>query len=111
MSQNGEEFIVDKLYYTIGEVSKMLDVKPSLIRYWESEFALLNPKKRSNGNRSFTVKDIETLKLIYHLVKEKGYTLDGARKRLRENRELTEQRFKIVNKLLEIRGFLKELRV
>jgi len=111
MSQKGEEFVVDKLYYTIGEVSKMLDVKPSLIRYWESEFTLLNPKKRSNGNRSFTVKDIETLKLIYHLVKEKGYTLDGAKKRLRENRELTEQRFKIVKKLLEIRGFLSDLKV
>lgn len=110
MALNGEN-VATKLYYSIGEVSKMLKVNPSLIRYWEAEFSMLKPKKKSNGNRSFTAKDIEVLELIYHLVKEKGYTLDGARKRLTENRERTEQRFKIVNKLLEIRAFLEKMKV
>jgi DNA-binding transcriptional MerR regulator len=73
-----------KLYYTIGEVSDMFRVNPSLIRFWEKEFPVIQPKKNKKGNRLFTPKDIENFNKIYYLVKEKGYTLDGARKALKE---------------------------
>lgn len=71
-----------KLYYTIGEVSAMLGVNASLIRFWEKEFPALKPKKNKKGNRLFTKADIQHLKEIYHWVKEQGYTLEGARKKM-----------------------------
>ena len=71
-----------KLYYTIGEVSAMLGVNASLIRFWEKEFPVLKPKKNRKGNRLFTKQDIQHLKEIYHWVKEQGYTLEGARKKM-----------------------------
>ena len=76
-----------KIYYTMGEVSEMFDVNPSLIRFWEQKFDILKPDKNKKGNRLFSPRDVENLKLIYHLVKENGMTLAGAAKRLRENRE------------------------
>ena len=76
-----------KIYYTMGEVSEMFDVRPSLIRFWEQKFDILKPDKNRKGNRLFTPKDVENLKLIYHLVKENGMTLAGAAKRLRENKK------------------------
>ena len=78
---------ITKLYYSIGEVAKMFDVNTSLIRFWENEFDILKPKKNKKGNRLFTQKDVDNLKIIYHLVKERGFTLDGAKKKLRENIE------------------------
>ena len=69
-----------KLFYSMGEVSEMFDVNPSLIRHWESKFEVLKPQKNKKGNRMFTPEDVENLKLIYHLVKERGMTLDGARR-------------------------------
>ena len=80
----------DKLYYSIGEVAKAFDVNASLIRYWEQEFPIIRPKKNKKGNRYFTPEDIKNLKMIYHLVKEKGYTLDGARIALTTNTKLSE---------------------
>lgn len=74
-----------KRYYKIGEVAKAFDVNTSLIRFWENEFSILKPKKNKKGNRLFTTTDLQSLKLIYALVKEKGYTLDGARKKMKEN--------------------------
>ena len=74
----------DKLYYKIGEVAKAFDVNTSLIRYWEKEFKGLHPKKDKNGKRVYTKKDLELLQQIYFLVKEKGFTLDGAKHKLRE---------------------------
>jgi DNA-binding transcriptional MerR regulator len=79
----------NKLYYSIGEVSEMLDVRSSLIRFWEKEFKMLNPKKNKKGNRLFTNKDIELLRKIYHLVKENGYTLEGAKQQLKVREEST----------------------
>lgn len=73
-----------KLYYSIGEVSEMFDVNASLIRFWEKEFAVLKLKKNKKGNRLFTVKDIHNLERIYDLVKNKGFTLDGAKRKLKE---------------------------
>lgn len=79
----------DKLYYSIGEVARAFDVNTSLIRYWEQEFPILMPKKNKKGNRYFTPEDIKNLKIIYHLVKEKGYTLDGARIALTTNSKVS----------------------
>lgn len=80
----------DKLYYSIGEVAKAFDVNTSLIRYWEKEFPIIKPKKNKKGNRYFTPEDLKNLKMIYHLVKEKGYTLDGARVALTTNSKISE---------------------
>ncbi|WP_297984767.1 MerR family transcriptional regulator [uncultured Chryseobacterium sp.] len=80
----------DKLYYSIGEVAKAFDVNASLIRYWEQEFPIIRPKKNKKGNRYFTPEDIKNLQMIYHLVKEKGYTLDGARVALTTNNKISE---------------------
>lgn len=74
-----------KLYYTIGEVSTMFNVNTSLIRFWEKEFDIIQPKKNKKGNRLFTPKDIQNFNKIYHLVKIQGFTLDGAKKTLRKN--------------------------
>ncbi len=79
-----------KLYYTIGEVSTMFDVNPSLIRFWEKEFTIIQPKKNKKGNRLFTPKDILNFNKIYHLVKEQGFTLDGARNALK-NKTIIEE--------------------
>lgn len=75
----------EKRYYKIGEVAKAFKVNTSLIRFWENEFDVLKPKKNKKGNRLFTATDLQNLKLIYALVKEKGFTLDGARKKMKEN--------------------------
>lgn len=101
---------ITKLYYSIGEVAKMFEVKTSLIRFWEKEFDILKPRKNKKGNRLFTQKDVDNLKVIYHLVKERGYTLEGAKKKLRENKDDTIQNEEIVERLKDIRAFLVELR-
>ncbi len=101
---------ITKLYYSIGEVAKMFDVNNSLIRFWEKEFDILKPKKNAKGNRLFTQKDVDNLKIIFHLVKERGFTLDGAKKKLRENKSDSTPNEEIVERLKEIRGFLVDLR-
>ena len=80
---------IEKLYYSIGEVAKTLKVNVSLIRFWEKEFDILKPKKNKKGNRMFRVVDFENLKLIFHLVKERGFTLEGAKNKLKQNKEDT----------------------
>ena len=101
---------MEKLYYSIGEVAKMFDVNTSLIRFWEKEFEILKPKKNKKGNRLFTREDIENLHIIYHLVKERGMTLKGAKKKMRENKEDTEHNFEIIKSLENIREMLIEVR-
>ncbi len=81
----------DKLYYSIGEVAKAFNVNASLIRFWESEFDILKPKKNKKGNRLFTPEDIKNLKIIYHLVKERGYTLEGAKIALEEKSSIKDE--------------------
>ena len=78
-----DNIVLTKLYYSIGEVATIFDVNASLIRFWEKEFTVIQPKKNKKGNRLFTVKDIEHFNKIYQLVKEQGYTLDGAKKALK----------------------------
>lgn len=101
---------VEKLYYTIGEVSEMFDVNTSLIRFWEKEFDIIQPKKNKKGNRLFTAGDIDNLKIIYHLVKERGYTLQGAREKMKDNKEDLSENVAIVERLQEIRAFLMEVK-
>jgi DNA-binding transcriptional MerR regulator len=86
MSFSEAEIKLGKLYYTIGEVSRMFDVNTSLIRFWEKEFAIIKPKKNKKGNRLFTQKDIENFQKIYQLVKIEGYTLEGAKQKLRKGK-------------------------
>jgi DNA-binding transcriptional MerR regulator len=100
----------EKLFYKIGEVAKMFEVNVSLIRFWEKEFDILKPKKNKKGNRLFTKIDLNNLKVIYHLVKERGFTLEGAKMKLKENKKDTINNFEIVNHLKDIRGFLVKLR-
>ena len=99
-----------KLYYSIGEVSKMFDVNTSLIRFWEKEFSVLKPKKNKKGNRLFTQKDLDYLHLIHHLVKERGFTLEGAKKQLKENKEETFNQLEMLKSLKKIKSFLVELK-
>ena len=108
--------MVEKMFYTMGEVSEMFDVNQSLIRHWERQFSVLKPKRNKKGNRLFSPQDVEYLKLIYHLVKERGMTLDGARKTLRQHRadsgmprevELMERLQRIRSLLVEVREELK----
>ena len=98
----------DKRYYSIGEVASKFNVNPSLIRFWEQEFKILNPKKNSRGNRKFTHKDIEAINKIYFLLKEKGYTIQGAKHYIKN--EKTSDKLNIVNKLKLIKDKLIEIR-
>ena len=104
----------DQLYYSIGEVAKAFDVNTSLLRYWEQEFPILRPKKNKKGNRYFTPEDLKNLQIIYHLVKEKGYTLDGARIALTTNNKISDtvsmiERLEFVKaELLKIKDSLAE---
>jgi len=100
----------EKLYYSIGEVSEMFDVNASLIRFWEKEFEIIKPKKNAKGNRLFTVKDIQNFKLIYHLVKEQKLTLDGARKKLKENKESINHDMNVIDRLKSIKQQLLDIK-
>lgn len=104
-----KEVKVEKLYYSIGEVARMFDVNTSLIRFWEKEFDIIKPKKNKKGNRLFTKKDIDNFHIIFHLVKEKGMTLKGAKKKMKENKEDTEHNFEIVRSLEQIKEMLTDL--
>jgi len=100
----------DKRYYKIGEVAKAFGVNTSLIRFWENEFDVLKPKKNKKGNRLFTPEDLENLKMIYFLVKEKGFTLDGAKNKLRENPDEIFSKHKIIMRLEDIKNELIEIK-
>ena len=100
----------DKLYYTIGEVAKMFDVNTSLIRFWEKEFDIIQPKKNKKGNRLFTPKDVDNFHIIFHLVKERGFTLQGAKDKLCENKDDTIDKVEVVKSLKNIKAFLEELK-
>ncbi|HBL73990.1 MAG: MerR family transcriptional regulator [Bacteroidetes bacterium GWF2_42_66] len=102
--------VIEKVYYSIGEVASMFNVNNSLIRFWEKEFPSVKPHKNKKGNRLFTKDDLEQLKLIYHLVKERGLTLEGARKKIRENQTETVDNFAIVDRLKNIRQMLVEIK-
>ena len=101
---------IEKLFYPIGEVANMFNVNTSLIRFWEKEFDIIKPRKNKKGNRLFTKSDIDNFRVIFHLVKERGYTLEGARKKLRENKGDTLQTVEIVKSLNKIKDFLLDIK-
>jgi DNA-binding transcriptional MerR regulator len=100
----------EKRYYGIGEVARAFDVNASLIRFWEKEFDVLQPKKNAKGNRKFTPRDIKNLELIYHLVKERGFTLEGAKLHLKENHQKTLDRYEIIRKLEWVKAELIKIK-
>jgi DNA-binding transcriptional MerR regulator len=101
---------ISKMYYTMGEVSAMFDVNQSLIRFYEKEFDVLQPKKNKKGNRYFTPEDIDNLKIIFHLIRDKGYTLNGAKEHLKNNTSDTRDTQKVIDSLEDLKSFLLEVR-
>ena len=100
----------EKRYYGIGEVARAFDVNTSLIRFWEKEFDVLQPKKNAKGNRKFTPQDIKNLQLIYHLVKERGFTLEGAKIHLKEEKQKTLSNFELIQKLERVKTELIKIK-
>lgn len=92
-----------KLYYSISEVAQQFGVNESLLRYWEKEFDIINPKKNAKGTRSYLKEDIEKIALVYHLVKEKGLTLDGAKKKLKDNKEGVSRNHELITRLQSVK--------
>ena len=101
---------IKKLYYTMGEVTTMFGVNASQIRFYEREFDIIQPKKNKKGNRLFTPNDIANLKIIFNLVKDKGYTLQGARDYLRSNKNEARENQRVVDSLQRLKAFLLEVR-
>jgi DNA-binding transcriptional MerR regulator len=104
-----DELLFQKMYYPIGTVSEMFKVNQSLIRFWENEFDILKPKKNGKGDRLFRPEDVKNLKLIYHLLRERKYTIEGAKDFLKNNKK-AEQKFAMIESLKKLKGFLNELK-
>ena len=105
--------MAEKLFYSMGEVAEMFDVNASLIRHWESQFSVIRPKRNKKGNRLFSPQDVENLKLIYHLVKERGMTLEGAKKALKQKPAAeggVQRDAELMERLQRIRALLAEVR-
>jgi len=100
----------NKLYHSIGEVADAFEVSTSLIRFWEKEFDILKPRKNKKGDRLFTQEDIQNLHIIFHLLKERGFTIEGAKKKLKENKDDTINQFEIVQSLNKLKNFLLEIK-
>jgi DNA-binding transcriptional MerR regulator len=105
-----KEKAIEKKYYAIGEVAGMFNVATSLIRFWEGEFDLIKPKKNRKGNRQFTKEDIENVKIIFHLVKERGFTLQGAKDMLKSNSDQLKDKMEMMDSLTKVRAFLIDLK-
>lgn len=101
---------IEKIFYTISEVADMFGVNTSNIRFWENEFDILKPQKNKKGNRLFTQEDIANLKIIYHLLKERGMTIKGAQKKLKDNKDDTLQNVEVVNRLQDIKRELLRIK-
>lgn len=101
---------IEKIFYSIGEVADIIGENQSLIRYWENTFDALKPHKNKKGTRLFTKEDIETVKIIHYLVKQRGLTIKGAQQKLKDNREETIHNFEIVQRLQDVRRQLVEIR-
>ena len=101
--------LFEKSYYSIGAVSEMFKVNQSLIRFWENEFSILKPKKNAKGDRFFRPEDVKNLKLIYHLLRERKYTIEGAKEFLKKNKS-AEKKFEMIESLKNLQSFLSELK-
>ena len=105
-----KEKVIEKKYFTIGDVASQFGVATSLIRFWESEFSILKPKKNRKGNRQFTREDIENVRLIYYLVKERGFTLNGAKEMLKNESYAIKDKVELIDSLHKVKSFLLEMR-
>jgi DNA-binding transcriptional MerR regulator len=105
-----KEFENEKLYYSISEVAEMFKVNASLIRFWEKEFDIIKPARNKKGNRMFTKEDVDNFKLIFHLVKERGFTLEGAKNKLKADRIQLTSQIELHDSLTKVRNFLVELK-
>ena len=106
----GKKDEITKLYYSIGEIADMFKVSKSLIRFWETEFDILRPHKNSKGDRRFTQQNIDQVKIIYNLVKERGFTLKGAKREIKENKHYIKQKMKTIETLKSIKIYLEDLK-
>lgn len=104
-----DDVLFQKSYYSIGTVAEMFKVNQSLIRLWENEFAILKPRKNGKGDRLFRPEDIKNLKLIFHLLRERKYTMEGAKEFLKQNKR-AEEKFLLIESLKKLKGFLNELK-
>ncbi len=104
-----DEVLFQKMYYPIGDVAVMFKVNASLIRFWENEFDILKPKKNGKGDRLFRPEDVKNLQLIYHLLRERKYTIEGAREFLKNNKKVNEK-FEMIRSLEKLRSFLLEIK-
>ena len=100
---------LDKKFYKIGDVAKILELPESTLRYWESQFTIIKPRRNAKNIRFYTPNDIEIIRKIYYLVKEKGFKLDAAQAQIRANRDGVDKRFEVVDKLKNVKAQLKEL--
>jgi DNA-binding transcriptional MerR regulator len=110
---NNHQWLVDeveKRYYSIGEVAELLQVNPSLLRFWETEVPFIHPRKNKKGDRQYSRQDLDMLRLVYDLVKEKGYTLQGARDFIKSKEHKVQQHAEIIVSLQKLKTFLTELR-
>lgn len=98
-----------KSYYKIGEVAEILNIPPSTLRFWEKEFTIIKPKRNSKNTRFYTPEDVETIKMVYYLVKEKGLKLDAAQQQIKINRHNVSQRAEAINRLKNVRNTLQKL--
>jgi DNA-binding transcriptional MerR regulator len=99
-----------KLFYSIGEVAEMFGVNTSLIRFWDNEFDIIKPKKNKKGNRLFSKADVDNFYVIYHLVKERGYTLNGAKEKLKVNKTEVDNQVEVIKTLEKLKTFLLEIK-
>ena len=104
-----DDILFQKMYYSIGKVADMFKVNQSLIRLWENEFDVLKPKKNGKGDRLFRPEDIKNIQLIYHLMRERKYTMEGAKDFIKNNKKATEK-FSTIQSLKKLKGFLLELK-
>ena len=104
-----DEVLFQKMYYSMSSVAEMFKVNQSLVRFWENEFDILKPKKNGKGDRLFRPEDVKNLKLIYHLLRERKYTIEGAKEFLKSNKKLDEK-FAMIESLKKLKGFLNELK-
>ena len=104
-----DELLFQRLYYPMSMVAEMFKVNQSLIRFWENEFDILQPKKNGKGDRLFRPEDVKNLKLIYHLLRERKYTIEGAKEFLKNNKH-AEDKFLLIESLKKLKGFLLELK-
>jgi DNA-binding transcriptional MerR regulator len=105
-----DEILFKKQYYSIGEVSSMFQLNTSLLRYWETEFDILKPRKNRKGDRHFRPEDIKNLYLIHHLLRQRKYTIEGAKDYLKKNKSKAQQNFELIQRLEKLKGFLLELK-